>query len=460
MIGAQILLNLTEVVAMARLSFAHLWVLSCILVLLLGCSMREDFAYEPEMISGAKHTQLRIAVMPLADSRQHVDSGAKALAWVPLVPSAANTVDAPQDPGERSRGEFYFPDLISYCLALDLLKNQVGQVVHFAPEMLEDYDVVIDGAIESLARSERNITYGLGPAVLPLKMFGVPTDGKSVEFKATYRVQAPAGTPLFVKQYDTSWSSVSYGDRMPMMEGINSAIRESNTDFLKDALPLIANLDDEDKESSRAYRFYVSLDPELDTLYAENQRLTSAGSASSSYSMRLSREIKQRERWLESYRQAEQEIVAKQQQQIYQMQAQRIDAINRLKYEERAIKQEQKRMEDEAQIARNRAAAGALLAGLRPAYAQASGANAWNAGSSAQALQDTSAALAAMPRVTAPPPPDLTPYLDRLNVSFEGLPSAGGNPFKNLRGGSLREIRGKFLAQYRRLVTPLSSLRR
>ena len=430
-------------------------------VFMCACSIRQDFSYVPEAIEELPHTRLKIAVLPFVDNREVLDSGSTGLAWVPGVPTSAKTVDAPQDLSDRNRPVYYFPDLVAYGLALDLIRNNVGSIVHFDPEVKDDYDLVIDGSIDSLAKTNRRITYGLGPAAFALYMFGIPALSKSVDFKASYRVKLPGGDNVFFKEYDTDWgtalwggSSIEEGERnIPLMEGINSTIRESNTQFLTDAAPVISSQALKSNQRDRLWRFYTALDPELRVLEIELQRL---GRGNELRRNRVSVEISKRERILEKYRQAEEQILAKQQQYIFQVQEARLQHITQLRSQTRVIEERQRQLEQAAAQQQNRAIAGALLAGMVPAYNSAATAGDWSSAQSAMMAQDIASGLSAVPP-PPPPPPDLSPYLRQLDVSFDGLES-GGNLLAGIRGSSLQEIRQKFLRAYRGKITPLGQM--
>lgn len=422
-----------------------------------ACTIRRDFLYEPEVVDGMPKTSLRIAVMPFVDKRQSINQGSPYYAYIPLMPTSAKVVDSPQSDTDRRSGKYFFPDLIAYGLALDLSKNRAGSVVHFAPQATDDYDIVIRGELLSMAETDRKITYGLSVAAELLNIVGVPTKSNSSDFKAEYRVEQPNGTVFFKQIYEDSWTTVN---DVPIMEGINDNIRDTNTEFLKALKPVLLKLDTKDAELRRIHRFYAQLDPELKQFDAERRRSIKADRSNTRFFRRLTGEMKKREKWLEIYRAGEWKILTRQQEQIYELQAKRLDAINRIRQQRRAIIAQQEDLKQRKSRAQSRALTSALVAGLVPAMqgAQAAGGT-WRSENTLAAFRDTSAALSQIPQDLDAPVPDLSSYLRELNTSFGGLASAGGNPFKNIRGASLSEIRTNFLKQYRKLITPMSRLR-
>ena len=236
-----------------------------------ACTKRYNFQYEPEPIEGAKQSDLRIAVMPFGDERKLIDEGSKNLAYVPLVPTSANVKDAPQSEMDRHRGVYYYPDLVAFGIALDVGANKLGSVAHFNPEMKEDYDLIIEGSVLSLAQTDRNLTYGLSVAAPLTQMIGLPQGSKGIDFKARYIIKKHSGEVLYDQIHESDWSSVQQG--MPFMEGINSTIREGNTAFLTAALPVLEKTARKDLAPRRKRQFYAALDPSLRNLDAERRRL-------------------------------------------------------------------------------------------------------------------------------------------------------------------------------------------
>ncbi len=425
-----------------------LWILS-------GCSVRHDFVYQPEDVEALAQTPLRIAVLPFNDQREFVDDGIKDLAYIPLVPTASNTTDAPQSKHDRKRGVYYFPDLVAYGLALDLAATRAGSVAHFAPEVIEDYDIIIDGSILSMAKTDRSLTYGLSAAAFPLHMLGAPSDAKSIDFVATYRVRQPNGQLLYEATHEADWTTVR--ESVPFMEGINESIKEANVTFLEAFAPTFNSLNRQDLNARRRRYFYAALDSELKNFDAERIKLIKQGRTNTRKFKKITAQMNKREKWLEKYRTAERKIVNAQQEHIFEKQYLRLQKINEIRAQKRAIVAKQQAMED----AKNRQAmknfAGALVAGVTPALQSANALGSWKTETTMTALQDVSSAFSAVPPDPTEPPPDMSKYLAELDVDFAGLESAAAHTHKK-RGG-IAYTRSKFLNWYRKRITPLRRIR-
>ena len=164
--------------------------------------------------------------------------------------------------------------------------------------------------------------------------------------------------------------------------------------------------------------------------------------------------MEKRESWLEKYRKAEREIISAQQVHYYKKQLARLEQINKVRSQKRAIEVKQAQMQQKANKAAMAGFSQALLAGALPAL-KASQGGSWKTQHSMMALEDTANALQAMPEIEQPP--DLSHHIEKLNVSFQGLEGIGVGNLKS--NAKLRDVRAKFLKWYTRRTTPLVELR-
>ena len=107
-----------------------------------------------------------------------------------MIPFATASSDRRQSPAERYESDYYYPDLISYTIALELVGNGIATRVDIAPPALEDYDLILHGVLHSTKTWDRRISYGLGflSGVTVLVGFPQGTQGKGVIFNGSVLV--------------------------------------------------------------------------------------------------------------------------------------------------------------------------------------------------------------------------------------------------------------------------------
>lgn len=438
-----------------------------IAVSLSACTVHHTFNYEPEEIDDAAKTDLRIAVMPFRENRKHVDDGSTGWAYVPLVPTAAKTVDAPQDESARSRAEYYYPDLIAYALALDLIHNHVGSLVHLNPPTLEHYDIVIEGSLDGLPITTRKLTYGVGPAAFLLTTFGFPSGANAVEVQATYAVNLPGEeSPIYEKQHTgdyvaTQWSGqekefssddiIAKHGAASHIHGIVEGFHEVSEAFLVDAAPVIQNQAAGHTEKDARFSYYRRLDPELREFEATLKR------TSGSIRARVAREYKKRLKILEKYRQKEWQRVVEQQNYRNETLARRLVQIANIRGQQINIKRQQYLAEEKREREMQKQFFSALSAGLMPATRAMSQQGSDNSQTWSMLAKDVGNAMSALP--PAPPPvADSRHLIDRIDRNMTGLEGIGSDPFDLIEGATVEELRAKFLRLYRDRTTPLRFL--
>lgn len=416
--------------------------------------VHHDFSYTPNQVSQpARPSPLKVAVLPFVDKRVEIDEGSHAWSWLPLVPSAAETRDGPQDPGARDEADYYFPDLVAYTIALDLIQNGVGARVDLAAPALEDYDLVVHGTLNATTQSDRVLSYGLGPLGGATSMIGLPQKSKSVTYDVTYVVYDSEAQPILEKTIAKEWSKLDWsssGQNSPIMTGFVETIQEANHEFVAELVQRLQSppfSSGQQVVADRVRRFHDRLDPELSQLLTERDRVRAKpGDLYRLYQDDLTYEIGKRAELLESWRRVEERIIALQQVHVYETQAKRLDQIAHVRAAKRSAAHEQQQLARKHRSAILQPLAAAFVAGTVPTMkdANATGGT-WNSNHWQQWSRDMSAALSVVP--DAPPPPDLTPLLQDLDIDMDGLESAGG-VIVGLRGNNVPELRRNFLARY------------
>lgn len=429
-------------------------------IFLAGCGGKvyRDFRYDPQEIDEAPQTQLSIAVIPFEENRKKVDEGSTNWAYVPLMPTAIEKFDAPQDESARNRAEYYYPDLLAYSLAVDLIHNNVGSVVHLNPAVTDHYDIVIRGSLDGMPVSKRKLTYGLGPAAFLTGMIGLPSGTNAIETMATYEIYQPgAPEPLYSAQHTGEYARPQWGGdelafddgktmtkhyRTPYMHYLLQGFQEITENFIVQSAPVVSAVGAKSSDKTRRFRYYESLDPEVGQIKRALKNTSGVKKKS------LAHEYKKRLKLLELYRQKEWEELIKQQVYRNETLAKRLTQIAQVRQQERTIRRNQFLAEESRREAQRKQFFGALAAGLQPALRHASSRNGANSETWGVMAKDVGSAMAAMPE--APPPvPDTMHLLDEINVDMTGLEGIGSDPFAKLKGATLQEVRQNFLRLYR-----------
>jgi hypothetical protein len=431
---------------------------------LLGCGPTYyDFTYEPNQLEAPARSEFKIAVIPFVDARETYDRGSRLWAWLPLVPYATERTDSAQDPRQREPGTYYFPEIVAYSIALDLAQNGIGSRVDLAPPALEDYDLIIHGKLFSTEKAERKLSYCLGPLGFMTSWVGAPQGQRLVTFQATYVAYDARGNTRIERPIRETWSSAYMGrdSGNPHMHGFVTTIRDANKAFLEELLQVMRQppfQPEPEAIDERIRQYHQRLDPELAELIKErDQALGREGQLYRDFAALLQREIKKRARYLEAYRRTEDRIIGEQQDFVWATQHQRLIETAKVRAAQRTLKERKEQMEGEQFHATMRPLAGALVAGVMPAYGSAAGSGHWGDQQWTDLTQDLSAALAAMPP-PPPPPPDLTPVLSKLEIETGGI-DAPGVLLAGVKGNNIPEIRRNFLDLYRRKTRSIEQLK-
>ncbi len=377
---------------------------------LCGCSARsgESLVYQPESVRELPETDFTIAVVPFSDRLS----------------------------GAPKKGS-YVSDQVAYGLLMDLRESEAAKVVHFSPELLGTYDLIIDGSINSLS-------------------------------DITYRIQSPYQQfkPL-VMQYTADGKPKS-AEQLDVFRYFTDVAQRHNASFLKDAAPAIESLKQNlgNLQTLRTLRFYYSLDPELETILRVRAREKAGPRHGSPYYQRLVAEIKRRQTMLDQYKALEETAVSKKQSVRLKAQEQRVNHILALGTYERKLEEHEEQIDEMNSSMQMSQVTGAIVSGLLPtlqavgsAAAGGGGMGTWHREHTLQALQDTSTALSAAPKVQLIQKPDYTPYYTNLEKKAYKLKQMKVDPFMDSRRGSILEMRKRFLRQYQSKVVPLDELR-
>ncbi len=442
----------------------RVWFFGLALLLpVMGCTVYPDFVYPTHKIVGAEPTGLKIAVLPFEDQRKTLDHGSKGWSYLPLIPWASHSEDRRQASSDRFTENYYWPDLVPYAIALELIDNKISHRVDIAPAALEDYDLIIHGVLKSTKTRDRRISYGLGPLGFITSLIALPQGSVAREFTASYAIYDARGEQIEQHEYAQPWSSFHWGGGAPpMMHGLVTGIRDANKDFVTQLVAKLKQPPYSDLRKVRDERirlYHTRLDPELGQLIEERDRVRQKdGQLYQNYAQDLTAEIMRRGRNLEKYRRAEQTIIAKQQQHIYETQHLRLEQIAGVRRARRVAIAKQAAAKQAHSRAVMSSLAGAVAGGLVPTSQalNATGGNLTPALQS-QMAQDLSAALAAMPDAP-PPPPDMSGEIAKLHVDTRHMASAGGL-LQGLQGNNLAEIRGQFLKRYAKTTRSLDQIK-
>lgn len=330
------------------------------------------------------------------------------------------------DPSRLSSGSYY-SDIIAYGLALDVRKSDAASVAHFSPEVLEDYDLIITGTLNP---------------------------GGAIE----YQLQAPHTHKPFIKQYSVS-PFPSMGGSLQEISTFIAQVRETNAEFLSEHESLFEQLSQMNLDNTRRLRFYQALDPEYRTIQARVTAMEAQGQTSSVRFQRITAELARRRKMLDTYRQAELQVIEKRQQVVDAAQNKRMDWFASLGEQHEMVANQENSAQSQASNKAFQQLAGAMLAGVLPAISNARMIGSWNQQNTLTALQDTSSALSTLPQAnTNAPPPDYSPYYRQLDQQASSLKQARVNPFTRERQNTIQDMRSKFLRQYQSKITPLNKL--
>ncbi|MCB0343746.1 MAG: hypothetical protein KDD66_01445 [Bdellovibrionales bacterium] len=387
-----------------------------IFLLLLFCSLSAcagrrgaGLVYQPTNVSELPSSDFTIAVVPFTDR----------ISGVP-------------------RKGTYFSDQVAYGLLKDLRKSDAAKVVHFSPEMLGTYDLVIDGTINSLS-------------------------------DITYRIQSPYKEFAAVVMQYTANGKPDSEEQLDVFRYFTKAAQENNEAFLKEVAPAIKGLMDAlpNLKTVRTLRYYYTFDPELETILRVRAKEKAGPRRGSPYYQRLVGEIKRRQTMLGKYQALEEDVVGKKQNVRLKAQEQRIQHIQNLGSYERQLEEHEAQIDEMNSSMQMSQVTGAIVSGLMPtlqalgsaAAGGGGGFGTWHREHTLQALQDTSTALSAAPKVNLIQKPDYTPYYANLEHKAYNLKQLKVDPFAGTQKGSILEMRKRFLQQYNSKIVPLDELR-
>ena len=426
---------------------------SVAVLLAAGCGkIYQNYDYQGQEIENLPGTTLRIAVLPFQDKRTTFDKGSFKLAYLPLVPSSARRVQRKQTEADRSAADYYYPGLIAHSLQSDLKKNNVAEV-HYAPQVLDHYDLVFDGDLNNLILSARNNTYGLSYAGRLLAMIGLPPAYISVSTNASYRASLASGEILFEEAYDGSWGWIGgSGSEEEFLEEVHAfgspqnihgtvtGFREMNEQFLNAVSESIRNLAEVVDDTFRAQGFYAALDPDMQVLTRRlEQNLTRRDQSL----------YQQRQQWLERYRQHEWRWLEKEEVAKQKLITKRLIALAQLRNQKRNVKIARKA----AERARTKAFMGQFASVLAASgQAMATRRNAGISDSVARDafLRDAARGMGGIRPSNIPSVPDDRLLAQLGRTDFRGLSAVDINSIANIRGATIAEMRAKFLRLYRR----------
>lgn len=146
-----------------------------------GCASRGAFVYEPGNVINVNNKKLpfKVAVMPLEDKRQHENTNAVLLYFIPLMPFGPLTYDRPDTAnGYTTHASYNFrpSEDLAKATVEELKRNQIFEEVFFTQREKEPgIDMIMTGEIRDTKYSGKLITYGLSVYGPLLWFVGLPS---------------------------------------------------------------------------------------------------------------------------------------------------------------------------------------------------------------------------------------------------------------------------------------------
>ncbi len=439
--------------------------LAAILSACSGKPIYRDFVYHPQALQGAPETDLKIALLPFADDREEHDSGSHAWNYLPGVLYATESSDDRQTEADRHGSDYYFPDLLPYTLALDLVSNGVSRRVDFSPPALEDYDVVIHGMIHSTELRNQKYSYGLGPASFLTQAVGLPQGEQAALYDVSYRVYTGDGEKVGELRVQREWSPLYWDEDQvqPKIQGVVENVQSGNEEALAWVVATLgrAPITPYQETIDRRIRTYHErLDPNLAGLITERDRARS-DPGMGGYAEMVDDEIHRRARLLEKYRRVEQKVIAKQQEFVYDSQYRRLAQLGEYRAAQRQAASSARRAREQHERAQKQRLSSALVGGLIPLMNSMSSYNA-NDPSAAQSAAMDAAVLRAGQSFSSyeepPPPPDMNEMMQGIEMDM-GDHGAAGASLGGISGNNIVKIRERFLVKYRGQARTIGELR-
>jgi hypothetical protein len=376
--------------------------------------------------------------MPDQSGRNYIDYKAKTIEGpvaqsnfrIAILPFANNsgTLQLRSEAAKQENEYYQFSNLLPWVLAEELRHNKVGAVVHVAPSLIDDYDLVIRGEWAVMETIEKSV---------------------GTTIKASFSLFRPnEPKPLYEKLYQDEhekklWVNISLTEKVIF-------IRQSAHNFILDSQPVISALTSKLNDKSRRFAYYQHLDPEIKALtssISKNKRIGNKRAAD-----QLFVEYKSRLSYLEAYRAKEWEVLVNQNSYRENTYRERLQEVARYVREKSRLKAEIAKQKAAHKAAAKKQRNSALAAILMGAQA-ASKRGASNSAVLSSALNDMGTALQRLPQ---PPPLQIDDSMLNQKIDLRGLHDFSTDTFGKLEGKSLSDIRSKFLALYKRKTNDLS----